>query len=48
MGEGEQGEVEGEEEEMLPPGWLQFETDDGNVYFYNALTEQTTWEFPTA
>ena len=31
----------------LPPGWLEFETDDGNVYYYNALTEETVWELPT-
>jgi hypothetical protein len=42
------GAHEEEEDSHLPPGWLEFETDDGNVYYYNALTEETVWELPTA
>ena len=31
----------------LPPGWLEFISEDGKKYFHNALTGVTSWEPPT-
>jgi hypothetical protein len=44
---GPMAQEEAGDDAHLPPGWLEFETDDGNVYYYNALTEETVWELPT-
>lgn len=30
----------------LPAGWEAHTTDDGQVYYYNSKTEETTWERP--
>jgi sugar lactone lactonase YvrE len=32
---------------MLPEGWEAMFDDDGDMYFMNKLTEETTWERPT-
>jgi hypothetical protein len=32
---------------LLPKGWIALHDDDGDVYFMNELTEETTWERPT-
>lgn len=33
-------------DQNLPPDWEAFQTDDGEWYFYNAKTEETTWDKP--
>eukprot|EP00635_Sarcinochrysidales_sp_CCMP3193_P010920 CAMPEP_0118901246 /NCGR_PEP_ID=MMETSP1166-20130328/7033_1 /TAXON_ID=1104430 /ORGANISM="Chrysoreinhardia sp, Strain CCMP3193" /LENGTH=44 /DNA_ID= /DNA_START= /DNA_END= /DNA_ORIENTATION= len=30
----------------LPPNWEAFQTDDGEWYYYNSKTEETTWDKP--
>jgi len=30
----------------LPPGWVQYDTDDGVPYYYNEETQETVWERP--
>lgn len=30
----------------LPEGWTEHATEDGHVYYYNDLTDQTQWERP--
>eukprot|EP00621_Florenciella_sp_RCC1693_P011310 CAMPEP_0182547480 /NCGR_PEP_ID=MMETSP1323-20130603/37509_1 /TAXON_ID=236787 /ORGANISM="Florenciella parvula, Strain RCC1693" /LENGTH=54 /DNA_ID=CAMNT_0024758791 /DNA_START=123 /DNA_END=284 /DNA_ORIENTATION=+ len=30
----------------LPPGWLPFEDDTGDWYYYNETTQETTWDKP--
>lgn len=30
----------------LPPNWEAFQTDDGEWYYYNSATEETTWDKP--
>eukprot|EP01083_Nonionella_stella_P019496 54151_1 len=43
----EQVELEnGEEDEALPPGWKQLQTENGEIYFYNMDTGATIWERP--
>jgi hypothetical protein len=32
----------------LPAGWEEVRTDDGEAYYYNAATGETSWEKPTA
>lgn len=32
--------------DVLPEGWEEHQMDDGNVYYYNALTQQTSWTAP--
>lgn len=34
-------------EGALPPNWALFEDDDGNPYYYNSGTGESTWERPT-
>ncbi|KAI8086534.1 uncharacterized protein BX664DRAFT_360056 [Halteromyces radiatus] len=31
----------------LPPGWLEYYTQGGRPYWYNTVTEQTTWDRPS-
>jgi hypothetical protein len=31
----------------LPPNWEQYETEDGIKYYFNKVTQQSVWEFPT-
>ncbi len=30
----------------LPPGWEEFQDDDGNAYYHNLQTGQTQWDRP--
>jgi len=30
----------------LPPGWEAFTADDGDEYYYNESTNETTWDRP--
>jgi outer membrane protein assembly factor BamB len=32
---------------LLPPGWAQHTTDDGDVYYYNASTDESRWTLPS-
>eukprot|EP01084_Bolivina_argentea_P176747 305804_1 len=32
--------------EELPAGWMTCETDDGEIYYQNNITEKTQWEKP--
>ena len=32
----------------LPPNWVAYEDDEaGGVFYYNTVTEESTWDFPT-
>ena len=31
----------------LPEGWTEHQTEDGETYYYNSLTGQSTWTCPT-
>ena len=31
----------------LPPGWEEHETDDGEVYYYNAELDESSWTLPS-
>jgi len=31
---------------QLPPGWLEVLSDEGELYFWNEITNETTWERP--
>eukprot|EP01084_Bolivina_argentea_P082116 148701_1 len=33
-------------DEELPPGWITCETEDGQIYYQNNVTEETQWEKP--
>lgn len=33
-------------QEKLPMNWIQLNTNDGDVYFYNQLTGESSWEHP--
>ncbi len=33
-------------EASLPPEWQEFKTEDDNVYYYNSLTKDSSWEHP--
>ena len=33
-------------ETRLPPGWMPVTTEDGDTYYYNEATNETTWEVP--
>lgn len=33
---------------VLPPGWSMAQTEEGLVYYYGMLSQQTQWERPTA
>eukprot|EP00929_Paragymnodinium_shiwhaense_P115763 TRINITY_DN8483_c0_g1_i2.p1 TRINITY_DN8483_c0_g1~~TRINITY_DN8483_c0_g1_i2.p1 ORF type:complete len:746 (-),score=204.41 TRINITY_DN8483_c0_g1_i2:84-2321(-) len=35
-----------EDDEALPNGWEQLETEEGDVYFHSLVTGKTQWEFP--
>jgi len=35
-----------QQEQQLPPGWLQFADERGFTYYFNAVTQQTQWDFP--
>ncbi len=30
----------------LPAGWEELATDDGELYYYNSATDETSWDFP--
>jgi hypothetical protein len=30
----------------VPPGWIQYTTGDGQAYYYNTITGETSWEIP--
>jgi len=32
---------------MLPPGWIEHRTPTGQPYWYNTITRQTSWLFPS-
>eukprot|EP00948_MAST-09A_sp_MAST-9A-sp1_P003470 g3470.t1 len=36
--------VDVEKKQELPPGWIAHLTDDGKTYYFNELTNQSTWE----
>ena len=40
--------VEEEWGDSLHPDWEEFETEDGDIYYYNASTDESTWERPAA
>jgi transgelin len=31
----------------LPDGWEELKTDDGETYYYNSITDETSWEKPS-
>jgi SNF2 family DNA or RNA helicase len=31
---------------FLPPQWKQYTTTSGKKYYFNVVTQETTWEFP--
>lgn len=38
-----------EEEEVLPEGWEKlYDESSGHYYYFNATTEESSWEPPTA
>ena len=32
----------------LPPGWIAVATDEGETYYWNQETQETSWEVPVA
>ena len=33
-------------EENLPPNWYSAKAEDGQVYYYNGITNETQWKKP--
>ena len=31
---------------VLPPHWYEVKTEDGEVYYHNEVTDETSWDFP--
>jgi len=31
---------------VVPPGWAEFQDDQGRIYFFNCVTESTSWSHP--
>ena len=42
------GPSDAEEAVLLPPNWSATTNPQGRIYYYNILTEETSWKFPTA
>ena len=38
----------GKNQQTLPPGWMETEDEQGEKYYYNEVTEETSWELPNA
>ena len=32
----------------LPPNWTEYKTESGEKYYYNSVTQETTWDRPVA
>ncbi len=45
--EGEAAEDRDAEEGYdMPEGWVEVEADDGQIYYYNEITDESTWDYP--
>ncbi|KAG0050826.1 hypothetical protein BGZ83_004411 [Gryganskiella cystojenkinii] len=42
------GPSDTEEAVLLPPNWSATTNPQGRIYYYNVLTKETSWKFPTA
>jgi hypothetical protein len=36
----------GQAKQTLPPGWAEYTADDGDIYYYNEKTGESSWERP--